>query len=604
MLTQKNDDNAQLLFSETALEELIKNATQDTYDPRRVLRAAQSANMMQPDIISYKDAGEMFLQQIVYSPIAELFCAFSTAYCADKKVKCAHAVLCHESGKENVQYSVSCLPDAAVQLVNDFYVIAMMELKVTGTGEPYQRDFYRCKLMTTMSVMAISDFLVVECKKSLTEIDIAIPFIQGSFEYAELFVTRLKGAGAPKIHKIAITKFWDSPSDPGKLNLLATLAVILARIVKATTGHKFEMASYFRRNYNWNSDAMKRNAIKEKSSSRDTNISGSSKRSASGKGESSNSKTRKSPSENENAAKIAASQFGQVESLDYPFSRIRDLVIFDEKNQREADFKFFQQESPFFFKGVSKGKRGNQDMAVFCKIWREGDQHTSRANVEKEIQFYKRANANKVPSPQVVDTLTTLDVKCTTVLDKYNPSIYHVLVTQYHRNDAVDEKDFLTFALLFLQAVRKLHDNGIIHCDLKPSNILWDAVQKTVVLIDFEHAQEAMNAQWYTTTRKYEAPEISLGSPHSRMSDAFSVGKSLDVIIKQFPNPVASNVAAVVASLLIESDSKRMLLMEAERQIEHSLDRCRHNLTSAPNDNNSFPTKRCREDVDVFALEV
>ena len=88
------------------------------------------------------------------------------------------------------------------------------------------------------------------------------------------------------------------------------------------------------------------------------------------------------------------------------------------------------------------------------------------------------------------------------------------------------------------------------------------------------------------------------------MSDAFSVGKSLDVIIKQFPNPVASNVAAVVASLLIESDSKRMLLMEAERQIEHSLDRCRHNLTSAPNDNNSFPTKRCREDVDVFALEV
>ena len=97
----------------------------------------------------------------------------------------------------------------------------------------------------------------------------------------------------------------------------------------------------------------------------------------------------------------------------------------------------------------------------------------------------------------------------------HQPSIYHVLVSQYHHNDAIDENDILVFALSLIRAVQKLHAIGIIHCDIKPSNILWDTTQKMVRLIDFEHAQDEDNARWYTTTSHYEAPEISQKKPHT-----------------------------------------------------------------------------------------
>ena len=598
LLTESRDENgiSRLIVNEKELHDLVNGATKHTCPLNRATRAALAANTIQPDISLFKEAGEMFLQQVVYSPIAELFCAFSTSYCADKKVTCAHAVCCHETEKKNVQYSVSCSPDAALRLVTEFYLIAIMEIKSDGFGKLYERDFYRCKLMTAMSVMAIADYLVTNCNIVRDEIDIAIPFIRGNFERAELYVTRLHGSGGPKIHLISATNFWDSPVDSGKLDLFTKLAVILSRIVKATIAHKAGMAVYFGNNHNSNANAIKRNAIKDsssksKSTSRNADTE-SSKRSASGKRRSTN--TMQSPADNENAAKIAASRFGLIYGLVYPFPRIHELIMFDDdkiQSQREANFIFFQQESPFYFIGISLNKTQNsQGDAVFCKVWRKGDRHTTCKNVKEEIQFYKTVNANNVPSPSVVDTLTALDVPCITDPNKDKSSFYHVLVTQYHPNDAIDENDILVFVLSFIRAVQKLHSIGIIHCDIKPSNILWDATQKMVRLIDFEHAQDEENARWYTTTRKYEAPEISLGKPHTRKSDAYSVGKTLDSMINELNKPVARDIAAVVESLLIESDSLRMTLVQAEQHLAIFLEGTKCNVVTGLIGNNYFAT--------------
>jgi hypothetical protein len=590
--------NGRKIIYEEALEELIQSATNGTCPPDRAKRAAQAANMIQPDFSHFKDSGEMFLQQIVYSPIAEMFCAFSTLYCADKKVICAHALSCHENGiEENIQYTASCLPDAALRLVKGFCLIAMMELKCDDTGDPYERDFYRCVLMTSMSVMAIADYLVVKENQKIDDIDIAIPFIQGNYDQVELYVMRLH-EGYLKIHFITAASFWDAvPNISEKLDLLAQLAVILAWIVETTHAYRRGMLLYFRENCKSSAGAFNRNVLTDESSQKSASTSnprnsGSKKRTL--KGETTNTT---SPGDNANAAKIAASRLGLIQGLDYIFPRMRELVMFDDgqpQTQREADFNFYQQESPYFFKGIHKSEQGSTSNAVFCKVWREGDRHTKRKHVEEEIRFYKRANANDVPSPCVIDSLTALDVKCMTCLDKNTASTYHVLVTQYHRNDAVDENDLMVFVLSLIRAVQKLHSIGILHCDIKPNNTLWDAIQKKVLLIDFEHAQEEVNAQWYTTTRKYEAPEISSGNPHTRKSDAYSVGKTVDAVIKEFHSRVAQGILDVVASLLIESDSERISLVEAERQLDLNGRSCDVITVTG---SNCYSTKRSRVEV-------
>ena len=615
ILNEASEKNPRGSINEAALVELIKNASKETCPAERAIRAAQVANSYRPDFTAFQNAGEMFLQQVVYSPIADLFCAFSTYYCADKKVMCAHGVYCYENNKK-VQRSVSCLPDAALQLTSSFYVIAMMELKCIGSGNPYRQDFFRCKLMTAMSLLAIAEYLVDEGKKDRDELDIAIPFIQGSFQGVELYVMRLQGRGCPKIHVISTCEFFDRdvPKHTSeKLNLLSQLAVLLARIVEVTIDHQADMEGYFCNGFDYSSTAIPRNAIGDTASankrSSTTQVSSQNKAS---KGDTPSARTgksasaEKSPSDNENAAKVAASRSGQIQELVYPFFRIRELDLgYNDKTdwRREADFNFFQQESPYFFRGVDKGQQSSsEDNAVFCKVWREGDSHTSREAVEEEIHFYRRANANNVPSPLVIDRLTALDVECMTHPDSATTSTYHVLVTQYHRNDAVDENDFLVFALSFVQAVLKLHSIGILHCDIKPGNILWDSMQKRVLLIDFEHAQEEVNSRWYTATRLYEAPEIASEKPHTRKSDTYCVGKTLESVIEKFKNPVSPKLAALVTSLIMESDSERMSLVEAERQLRDGDD----DIRSPPcNDRSScLPTKRSRETVYPLALKL
>ena len=315
LLKQTKD---KFIMNEVALEKLVSDATKYEYQVNQVKRAAQAANMIQPNVTAFNNPGEMFLQQIVYSPIAEMFCAFSTSYCADKEVACAHGVYVHENGNNREQYTASCLPDAALRLTTEFYLIAMMELNCEGSGEPYHRDLFRCKLMTAMSVMAIADFLVEKRNIDRANIDIAIPFIRGCFACVELCVMRLKGVDSPKFHLVFSTRLWGSPDHSGKIDLLSKLAVILSRIVKETIDHKVYMAFHFQEKVNTNAAAIARNILSSKSNA-------NSKKRKTEEGGNHGTNTKQPSSGNENAAKLAASCSGLIYNLVYPFLRIREL---------------------------------------------------------------------------------------------------------------------------------------------------------------------------------------------------------------------------------------------------------------------------------------
>ena len=79
------------------------------------------------------------------------------------------------------------------------------------------------------------------------------------------------------------------------------------------------------------------------------------------------------------------------------------------------------------------------------------------------------------------------------------------------------------------------------------------------------HTLDESNARWFTPTRKCEAPEITSKKLQITNSDVYCVGKELNVMIEEFKKPIARDIIAVVTSLLIAMDTKRMMLMQAEQ---------------------------------------
>jgi serine/threonine protein kinase len=179
-----------------------------------------------------------------------------------------------------------------------------------------------------------------------------------------------------------------------------------------------------------------------------------------------------------------------------------------------------------------------------------------------------------VPCPRVVTDLTKLSID-------YGGEVFHRLVMQQLRNDPVDRCDLESYAMSLGQAVQRLHQQaGVLHCDIKPSNVLWNASTKTAALVDFGHAQRESGASAYLGAQRYTSPEVAQGRcPHGRRSDAYSVGRTiLDVCslaaeVGTAP-PLAGEdrVRRVASELAREHPENRIALVVALQQFGLSRD--------------------------------
>jgi serine/threonine protein kinase len=161
----------------------------------------------------------------------------------------------------------------------------------------------------------------------------------------------------------------------------------------------------------------------------------------------------------------------------------------------------------------------------------------------------------------------------------HGSSVYHILATTYHKNDPVAATDLFLYGLLLVQAVAKLNSFEILHGGIKREHVLWDSAEKVVRLADFGHAQpEAVAGSW-PIIPDFGAPEVDAGERNSRMSDAFSVGKTLQYIMAKFrKDPEDSGIDAkmsllseVADALAQESLSMRLSLEEAEKRLQSGL---------------------------------
>ena len=84
----------------------------------------------------------------------------------------------------------------------------------------------------------------------------------------------------------------------------------------------------------------------------------------------------------------------------------------------------------------------------------------------------------------------------------------------------------LSLAARVGDALHYAHAQGVVHGDVKPANIVFDAASDTVKLIDFTcHSPQSECGQ--TGTFGYMSPERLRGGPASALSDQFALGVTL-----------------------------------------------------------------------------
>ncbi len=129
---------------------------------------------------------------------------------------------------------------------------------------------------------------------------------------------------------------------------------------------------------------------------------------------------------------------------------------------------------------------------------------------------------------------------------------YDFIDSGYDMQKLLDEgktsvQERLLVAKIFLVAMRKVHDAGVIHCDLKPENVQLvtnsnsKATQKLLPrMIDMDRSiLEEIDAPWtkgsnregYTGTPGYFSPEHLRGEKPQKASDVFTIGIILAELI-------------------------------------------------------------------------
>ena len=165
----------------------------------------------------------------------------------------------------------------------------------------------------------------------------------------------------------------------------------------------------------------------------------------------------------------------------------------------------------------------NETMAL--KIIKNSPKFEYQAQVEVQILQHLRDNDpyDKQNIIRMKDVVKFRNHLCVT-FELLSIKLYDFLKAGYFRG--LSTSLIRRIAIQILYALNYIQEEGIIHCDLKPENIiLKDRNKSGVKVIDFGSSC-FMNKRVYTyiQSRFYRAPEIILGIPYTNGIDIWSLG--------------------------------------------------------------------------------
>ena len=88
----------------------------------------------------------------------------------------------------------------------------------------------------------------------------------------------------------------------------------------------------------------------------------------------------------------------------------------------------------------------------------------------------------------------------------------------------------LKIAIRLVKEVKRAHNGGVVHRDLKPTNIMLNA-NKELVLVDFGIGKNNLHLLGSCGTPGFNAPEQFSGDDQEKPVDIFSLGKNLILVL-------------------------------------------------------------------------
>lgn len=147
---------------------------------------------------------------------------------------------------------------------------------------------------------------------------------------------------------------------------------------------------------------------------------------------------------------------------------------------------------------------------------------------------------------------------------------------------ALSIEECLSIALQVAEGLQAAHQQGLVHRDVKPANILLEPGTDRVMLTDFGLARAADDATLTGTgiiagTPLFMAPEQTLGDPIDARSDLFSLGSVLYTMLSGVTPFRASSTMGLLRKIA-EQPAKRLSLHDPRtpRWLEKLVERLMH----------------------------
>ncbi|XP_055050243.2 serine/threonine kinase 17a like [Misgurnus anguillicaudatus] len=177
-----------------------------------------------------------------------------------------------------------------------------------------------------------------------------------------------------------------------------------------------------------------------------------------------------------------------------------------------------------------KKATGKEHAAKFLRKRRKGQD--CRGDILNEIAVLESAEANPyvVALHEVYETASEiiLVLECAAGGEIFNQCVAD-------NDEAFTEKDVIRLARQILTGVACLHQNNVVHLDLKPQNILLTSAQPLgdIRIVDFGLSRRVDSAEVREIlgTPEYVAPEILNYEPISKATDMWSIGVLIYVML-------------------------------------------------------------------------